>query len=63
MKEPIFSLWVYLAATPLAGLTLTLVAYLAGFAIYERARFHPLANPARYATSVSVSPASGVAAR
>jgi predicted murein hydrolase (TIGR00659 family) len=55
MSEPIFSLWVYLAATPLAGLTLTLVAYLAGFAIYERARFHPLANPVPIAVAIVVA--------
>jgi hypothetical protein len=28
--QPFFELWVYLAATPLAGLTLTLVMYVAG---------------------------------
>ena len=31
-----FELWVYLAATPLAGLTLTLVAYAAGWWCYTR---------------------------
>ncbi len=55
MSEPIFSLWVYLAATPLAGLTVTLVAYLAAFAIYERARFHPLANPVPIAVAIVVA--------
>jgi predicted murein hydrolase (TIGR00659 family) len=45
MSEPLFALWVYLAATPLAGLTLTLVAYAAGWWLYTRARLHPLANP------------------
>jgi predicted murein hydrolase (TIGR00659 family) len=45
MSEPLFALWVYLAATPLAGLTLTLVAYAAGWFCYARARFHPLVNP------------------
>ena len=29
--ERFFELWVYLAATPLAGLTVTLVAYVAGY--------------------------------
>src|SRR6185436_17303717 len=35
-----FELWVYLAATPLAGLTMTLVAYVLGFALYTRAKLH-----------------------
>ena len=43
--ESFFELWVYLAATPLAGLTITMVAYVLGFAIYARAGLHPLANP------------------
>jgi predicted murein hydrolase (TIGR00659 family) len=38
-------IWVYLAASPLLHLTLTLVAYSAGFAIYRRFRFNPLLNP------------------
>lgn len=43
--DKFFELWVYLAATPLAGLTITLVAYTVGFAIYMHAKLHPLANP------------------
>jgi len=43
--ERFFELWVYLAATPLAGLTITLVAYVIGYAIYTRAKLHPLVNP------------------
>jgi len=38
-------IWVYLAATPLLGLTLTLAAYLLGDWIYRRAGQHPLLNP------------------
>jgi len=38
-------IWVYLAATPLLGLTLTLIAYLLGDWIYRRAHMHPLLNP------------------
>ena len=38
-------LWVYLAATPLLGLTLTLLVYHAAFVLYRRSGFHPLANP------------------
>lgn len=36
---------VYLAASPLLGLSITLVAYLAGDWIYRRAGMHPLLNP------------------
>jgi predicted murein hydrolase (TIGR00659 family) len=43
--HPFFELWVYLAATPLAGLTLTLVAYAAAWWCYGRSGMHPLANP------------------
>ncbi len=38
-------IWVYLATTPLLGLTITLVAYVAGDWIYRRANMHPLLNP------------------
>lgn len=38
-------IWVYLAATPLLGLTLTLCAYAFAHWVYTRARFSPLANP------------------
>ena len=38
-------LWVYLAATPLLGLTLTLLVYHGAFVLYRRSGFHPLANP------------------
>ncbi len=54
MTEPLFALWVYLAATPLAGLTLTLLAYAAGWWAYARAGFHPLANPVLAAVALIV---------
>ncbi len=38
-------LWVYLSATPLFGLTATLVAYLAAHALYTRLGQAPWANP------------------
>ena len=44
-SDAFFELWVYLAATPLAGLTITLVAYCLGYALYTRCKLHPLANP------------------
>jgi predicted murein hydrolase (TIGR00659 family) len=53
--EPLFQLWVYLAATPLAGLTLTLVAYSAGWWVYTRAGFHPAANPVPLAVALIVA--------
>jgi predicted murein hydrolase (TIGR00659 family) len=39
------SVWVYLAASPLAGLTLTVLAYSCAEAIHLRCRRAPLANP------------------
>lgn len=48
-------LWVYLAASPLLGLTITLVAYQLAFAIYRRCGMHPLANPVLIAVTLLVS--------
>jgi len=38
-------IWVYLSTSPLLGLTVTLIAYQAGFWLYRRARLNPLVNP------------------
>lgn len=38
-------IWVYLAASPLLHLTLTLAAFQAGSWVYRRARMNPLLNP------------------
>jgi predicted murein hydrolase (TIGR00659 family) len=38
-------IWVYLSASPLLGLTVTLLAYQGAFWIYRRAGMNPLANP------------------
>jgi len=38
-------IWVYLATTPLLGLTVTLLAYQAAYWIYRRLDMNPLANP------------------
>ena len=43
--DSLSSIWVYLSATPLFGLTLTLVAYVLADTIYQRTNRHPLANP------------------
>jgi predicted murein hydrolase (TIGR00659 family) len=46
------ALWVYLAATPLLGLTLTLCAYALAQAIYARCHMSPLANPVAIAIAL-----------
>lgn len=46
------ALWVYLAATPLLGLTLTLCAYALAQSIYMRCRMSPLANPVAIAIAL-----------
>jgi predicted murein hydrolase (TIGR00659 family) len=48
-------IWVYLAATPLLGLTLTLVVYQSAHALYRRLRFNPLANPVAVSIVVLVA--------
>ena len=48
-------IWVYLAASPLLHLTLTLVAYSAAYAVYRRLRFNPLLNPVLIAAALLVS--------
>jgi predicted murein hydrolase (TIGR00659 family) len=57
--------WVYLATTPLLGLTLTLLAYQAGYAVYARFGFRPLFNPVLLAVLliVAVLEVSGTAYR
>ena len=42
---PLTEIWVYLSATPLLWLALTLLAYLAAFELHRRLHFNPLANP------------------
>ena len=49
------ALWVYLAASPLLGLTLTLCAYLAAQWIHVRCRASPLANPVAIAIAIVVA--------
>ncbi|MCB1425148.1 MAG: LrgB family protein [Zhengella sp.] len=44
MNEPVSNLWVYLAASPLLWLTITLLAYVAADMLAERLNRHPLAN-------------------
>ena len=48
-------LWVYLSASPLLGLTLTLLAYQAAHALYLKLGSHPLANPVALAVALIVA--------
>ena len=48
------AIWVYLAASPLLGLTLTLLAYLGASAVHQRCGGHPLANPVLLAVATLV---------
>ncbi|MBK8453396.1 MAG: LrgB family protein [Thiofilum sp.] len=53
--EPTISqLWVYLAASPLFGLTLTLVAYGIAYRVYLAARSSPLCNPVAIAVALII---------
>lgn len=45
MPERLFQMWSYLSATPLLGLTLTLVVYLFSLQVFKHCRGHALANP------------------
>jgi predicted murein hydrolase (TIGR00659 family) len=45
MTDNLFSLWVYLSASPLLGLTSTLVAYQIGLFCAAKTNSHPLVNP------------------
>lgn len=52
MTEPIAQIWVYLAASPLLGLTLTLLAYQLAYTLFRRSGMHPLANPVMIAVAI-----------
>ena len=55
MNEPDFTaLWVYLSASPLLGLTATLMAYSLAYAMYERSRLQPLLNPVIVAVALLI---------
>jgi predicted murein hydrolase (TIGR00659 family) len=47
--------WVYLAASPLLGLTMTLLAYQGATWLHRRCGGHPLANPVLLAVAVLVA--------
>jgi len=48
-------IWVYLAASPLLGLTLTLVAYQGAYWLYQRSGMSPAANPVAIAVAIIVA--------
>jgi len=54
MTQEISQIWVYLSASPLLGLTITLLAYQGAFAIYQRSGNNPLANPVLIAVAMLV---------
>jgi len=48
-------IWVYLSASPLLGLTVTLLAYQAAYWLYEKAKLNPLANPVALSVAMLVA--------
>jgi len=48
------AIWVYLAATPLLGLTITLLAYVVAHTLYTRSHFNPIVNPVAIAIALLV---------
>lgn len=55
METGFRDIWVYLSATPLLHLTMTLVAYQAGYWLYQKANLNPLLNPVFLAVCVLVA--------
>ena len=55
MTPQLNEIWVYLSATPLLGLTMTLLAYQAAFWLYQRSGMNPLLNPVLIAVSILVA--------
>ena len=55
MTEPdLTDIWVYLSASPLLGLTMTLVAYLLAFRLYQRSGGSPMLNPVLVAVAMII---------
>lgn len=54
MTPKLNAIWVYLSASPLLGLTATLLAYRFAYALYARSKFNPLVNPVAIAVAVLV---------
>jgi predicted murein hydrolase (TIGR00659 family) len=54
VKAEIFEIWVFLAGSPLLWLTLTVLAYLAAYELYQRSGFNPLVNPVLIAVTLII---------
>jgi predicted murein hydrolase (TIGR00659 family) len=55
MTTDLREIWVYLSASPLLHLTLTLVAYQAGSWVYQKGKLNPLLNPVLLAVCLLVA--------
>jgi predicted murein hydrolase (TIGR00659 family) len=55
MTPRLAEIWVYLAASPLLGLTLTLVAYQGAYWLYTRSGMNPAANPVAISVAIIVA--------
>jgi predicted murein hydrolase (TIGR00659 family) len=55
MPQKFTELWVYLSATPLLGLTITLLAYQAAYWLYKRTDFNPLLSPVALSVAALVA--------
>ncbi|MBE2259214.1 MAG: LrgB family protein [Rhodobacteraceae bacterium] len=55
MNTRLDEIWVYLSASPLLGLTLTLLAYQGALYVNKRCHGHPLANPVLLAVATLVA--------
>ncbi len=60
MNDRLLDVWVYLSASPLAGLTLTLVAYQIGVWVFERCGRTPLVNPVLIAVVLIIAALKGL---
>jgi predicted murein hydrolase (TIGR00659 family) len=55
MNVQLNEIWVYLATSPLLGLTLTLLAYQTALWLHRQAKGHPLVNPVFIAVAIVVT--------
>lgn len=55
LKSELVEIWVYLSASPLAGLTLTLVIYGIAYRLYLWAKCNPLLNPVVVSVAVLIA--------
>ncbi len=53
--NPFIDIWLYLSASPLLTLTLTLVAYQLAFLLYRKCKYNPLLNPVLVSVTMLVS--------